>query len=170
MIPPPVEEEAPLRLGLRLVGALNAAKPGMHEYEGVSRRHSPKVSFVRRHIASVDRGRRGVETVVRIVAASTQKRSRSGGYPGNGRGASRQAAMLACWIKPISRSTTPLCFGPFTLVCSWRMVLSRQIVANISFVNSAPLSVRKHLTASPTWARTFGVATATSTTLLLLKG
>ena len=37
MIPSPVEVEAPLRLGLRLVGALNAATPGVHEREGVGR-------------------------------------------------------------------------------------------------------------------------------------
>ena len=35
MVPPPVEVEAPLRLELQLVGALNAAESGLHEHEGV---------------------------------------------------------------------------------------------------------------------------------------
>ena len=66
MVPSSVEVEVPLRLGLRLVGTLNAAEPGLHEREGVGRRQSPKISSVRRHVASVGRGRRRVESVVHI--------------------------------------------------------------------------------------------------------
>ena len=66
MVPPPVVVEAPLRRGLRLVGALNAAEPELHEREGVDRRRSPKIGFVRQHVASVGRGRRGVEAIVHI--------------------------------------------------------------------------------------------------------
>ena len=56
----------PLRLRLRLVAAMNVTEPGLHEREGVGRRQSPKICFVRRQVPSVGRGLRDVEAVVHI--------------------------------------------------------------------------------------------------------
>ena len=61
MVPPPAEVEAPLRLGLRFGGALNALESALHESDGgVGRRQSLKTSFVRRLVASDGRVHRGV--------------------------------------------------------------------------------------------------------------
>ena len=155
--------------------------------------------FVRRLVARVGRGRRGVEEVVHIDgcfhARTIKVRELHGEQPEDLK-ASGHAAFLdqaaktvkvrelpgeqpedlkasgnaAFQTKPSPCSITPLCFGRFTHVLQWWMVLSLQIVANISFVNFARLSVRKHSTASPTSGKSFVVAAATSTALFLLKG
>ena len=51
--------------------------------------------------------------------------------------------MPPSWTKWDPRSTTPVCFSPITPACLWQMVLALQIVANVLFVNSTPLSVQK---------------------------
>ena len=45
---------------------MSAAEPELHEREGVDQRQSPKIGFVRQHVASVGRGRRGIKAVVHI--------------------------------------------------------------------------------------------------------
>ena len=46
--------------------------------------------------------------------------------------------MPPSWIRPNPRSTTPLCFGPSTPVCSWWIVWSLHSLAKASCANSAP--------------------------------
>ena len=40
--------------------------------------------------------------------------------------------MPPSWIRPSPRSTTPLCFGPSTPVCSWRIFSSLHSLAKVS--------------------------------------
>ena len=82
MVPLPVEIEAFPRFGLRLVGALDAAEPDLHEREGVCRWQGPKLRFVRRLVASVGRSRRGDEAVFQIDSRFHPKSVKVGDLPG----------------------------------------------------------------------------------------
>ena len=98
------------------------------------------------------------------MAASTQKRPKSGSYLGTSEGAQGKWQCRLPGSSQARARPRRCASGPLIPVCSCRVVLSLKIVAINSFTNLAPLSLRKHSTIPPTSARNFVVAVATSIT------
>ena len=169
MFLPPVEIETSLRHGLQLVGGMYATEPGLPELEGVGRRKSPKLRFVQRNVASICRGRRGVEAVVRIDGRFNPKSVNA-----------RKLPRKQLWGLPASGHSVFLDEAEPTLD---HAVVTRPIYARVLMADRCiPADRGEHLfrdlravlrsdafDSDPDVGRNFIIAAATSTTHLVLR-